>query len=379
MAYLIICAGKKIRALGDPDGEWQSCLWVVARRRRKVPCCIPQRCGQPQDLCRRYSALRRENCLFRVNTVRPASLSKRTKMDHCPNEGCKKEFSCKELEEHLERCAFRTTRCSLCEVEVVLSLLLEHCSKECPKRSVICRTCSAVLFAEETQEHYKSCCVVDGKKSSSAPVGSGAKKKKAKNESKDTDPEIKELRKLLNAARREIAELKLTQSIQERKTAALLRRTGPSYVWCLEPYRRLRQSAITHREDCLSDPIFFGLPGCKFRLQANLYGVGGGTSTHLAFFVQFKVADVARMSSCCIKKTRCLIRVASQRDGVDHVDHTFEFCASGEDRRRSSSRPLHMWNTLFGRDKFIRFEDLEDKRTGYVVDDLLILEFHVID
>ncbi|XP_077524931.1 uncharacterized protein LOC144136461 [Amblyomma americanum] len=303
-------------------------------------------------------------------------------MDHCPNEGCGKELSSEELQEHLERCAFRTTRCGLCQAEVGLSLLLEHCAKACPKRSVICRICSAVLFAEETQEHSKSCRMVEAaedKKASSAPAGSGAKMKKTKHQPKDTDAEIKELRKLLNVARREIAELKLTQSIQERKTAALLRRTGPSYVWCLEPYRQLRQHAVTHRDDCLSEPIYFGLAGCKFRLQANLYGVAGGAGTHMGFFVQFKVADVARMGSCCTKKTRCLIRVASQREGVDNVDYTFEFCTFGQDRRRSSSRPLHMWNTLFGREKFIRFEELEDKRTGYVVDDLLILEFHVID
>ncbi|XP_065283291.1 uncharacterized protein [Dermacentor albipictus] len=254
-------------------------------------------------------------------------------MDRCPNEGCLKELSETEIKPHLERCAYRTTRCNLCSTDVVLNSFLEHCTTTCPKRSVICKVCTAVIFAGEMQEHSKTCHSVGDK----------------------------------------------IESVQERKTAALLRRTGASYVWCLESYRILRRHAISRRDDCLSEPIFFGLAGCKFRLQANLYGIGCGAGTHMAFFVQSKVVDVARMDSCCVKKTRCLIRVASQREGVDHVDLTFDFSVSGQDRRRSTSRPLHMWNTLFGREKFILFEELEDQRVGYVVDDMLILEFHVID
>ncbi|XP_054927146.1 uncharacterized protein [Dermacentor andersoni] len=301
-------------------------------------------------------------------------------MDRCPNEGCLKELSETEVKPHLERCAYRKTRCNLCSTDVVLNSFLEHCTTTCPKRSVICKVCTAVIFAGEMQEHSKTCHNVGDKiEKSIVPQGKGASKKKAKSGNINTDAEIKELRKLLNAAMKEIAELKLSQSVQERKTAALLRRTGASYVWCLESYRILRQHAISRRDDCLSEPIFFGLAGCKFRLQANLYGIGCGAGTHMAFFVQSKVVDVARMDSCCVKKTRCLIRVASQREGVDHVDLTFDFSVSGQDRRRSTSRPLHMWNTLFGREKFILFEELEDQRVGYVVDDMLILEFHVID
>ncbi|XP_075748791.1 TNF receptor-associated factor 2 isoform X2 [Rhipicephalus microplus] len=239
--------------------------------------------------------------------------------------------------------------------------------------------CRKEISETELKEHSKTCRVKGDEEKSVIPKSKGASKKKSKSDSMTADSELKELRRLLNAAMREIAELKLSQSIQERKTAALLRRTGASFIWCLESYRRLRRHAISRRDDCLSEPIFFGLAGCKFRLQVNLYGVGGGAGTHMAFFVQFKVVDLARMDSCCVKKTRCLIRVASQREGVDHVDHTFEFCVSGQDRRRSTSRPLHMWNTLFGREKFILFEELEDQRVGYVVDDMLILEFHVID
>lgn len=298
-------------------------------------------------------------------------------MDRCPNEGCRKELSETEVKPHLERCAYRKTRCNLCDADVVLSSFVEHCTTACPKRSVVCKVCTAVIFAGEMQEHSKTCRDMGDKEKSVLPNGKGASKKKTKGG--NTDAEIKELRKLLNAAMKEIADLKLFQSVQERKTAALLRRTGASFVWCLESYRRLRRHAISRRDDCLSEPIFFGMAGCKFRLQANLYGIGSGAGTHLAFFVQFKVVDVARMDSCCVKKTRCLIRVASQREGVDHVDHTFDFCVSGQDRRRSTSRPLHMWNTLFGREKFILFEELEDQRVGYVVDDMLILEFHVID
>ncbi|KAH6930874.1 hypothetical protein HPB50_020078 [Hyalomma asiaticum] len=139
---------------------------------------------------------------------------------------------------------------------------------------------------------------------SAVPKGKGGPRKKAKSGGTNTDAEVKELRKLLNSAMKEIADLKLSQSIQERKTAALLRRAGASFVWCLESYRRLRRNAVSRREDCLSEPFFFGLAGCKFRLQVNLYGVGGGAGTHMAFFVQFKVVDLARMDSCCIKKTR---------------------------------------------------------------------------
>lgn len=302
-------------------------------------------------------------------------------MNRCPNEGCRKELLKAELQPHLERCAHRTAPCNLCNADIVLSNFIEHCTTACPKRSVICKVCSATIFAEETKEHSKTCHVTgDGDKEKSAvPKGKGGAKKKAKSGGTNTDAEVKELRKLLNSAMKEIADLKLSQSIQERKTAALLRRAGASFVWCLESYRRLRRNAISRRDDCLSEPFFFGLAGCKFRLQVNLYGVGGGAGTHMAFFVQFKVIDLARMDSCCVKKARCLIRVASQREGVEHVDHTFDFSASGQDRRRSTSRPLHMWNTLFGREKFILFQELEDQRVGYVVDDMLILEFHVID
>lgn len=300
-------------------------------------------------------------------------------MQRCPNGGCCKEISETELKPHLERCAYRTTPCNLCNADIVLTNFIEHCTTACPKRSVICMICSAAIFAEETKEHSKICRVKGDEEKSVIPKSKGPSKKKSKSDSMTADSELKELRRLLNTAMREIAELKLSQSIQERKTAALLRRTGASFIWCLESYRRLRRHAISRRDDCLSEPIFFGLAGCKFRLQVNLYGVGGGAGTHMAFFVQFKVVDLARMDSCCVKKTRCLIRVASQREGVDHVDHTFEFCVSGQDRRRSTSRPLHMWNTLFGREKFILFEELEDQRVGYVVDDMLILEFHVID
>lgn len=301
-------------------------------------------------------------------------------MGRCPNDGCEKHLTREEMESHLERCAFRTARCTICEAPVVLKLYLEHCTKACPKRSVICKVCSAVIFADETEEHAKICSSEAKKDSSSVAVGKGAtKKQKSKVEPGGTQPEVKELRKLLNAARKEIAELKLAQGIQERKIAALMRGAGLSHVWCLEPYNALRRGARSHREDCLSEPIFFGLAGCKFRLQANLYGVGAGAGSHMAFFVQFKVTDLTRMDSCQINKIRCLIRVASQRRNMEHVDHTFEFSPSGQDRRRTSNRPLHMWNTLFGREKFILFSDLEDKQTGYVVDDLLILEFHVID
>lgn len=301
-------------------------------------------------------------------------------MGRCPNDGCEKDLTNEEMEFHLERCAFRTTRCTICDAAVVLKLYLEHCTKACPKRSVVCTVCSAVIFAEETQEHAKACSSPAKNDNSSVPVGKGAtKKQRSKVEPGGTQAEIKELRKLLNAARKEIAELKLAQGIQERKTAALMRGAGLCHVWCLEPYDALRRGARSDREDCLSEPIFFGLAGCKFRLQTNLYGVGGGAGSHMAFFVQFKVTDLARMDNCQIDKIRCLIRVASQRSNVEHVDHTFEFSPSGKDRRRTSNRPLHMWNTLFGREKFILFKDLEDKASGYVVDNLLILEFHVID
>ncbi|KAL3202816.1 hypothetical protein MRX96_001189 [Rhipicephalus microplus] len=93
-------------------------------------------------------------------------------------EGCRKEISETELKPHLERCAYRTTPCNLCNADIVLTNFIEHCTTACPKRSVICRICSAAIFAEETKEHSKTCRVKGDEEKPVIPKSKGASKKK---------------------------------------------------------------------------------------------------------------------------------------------------------------------------------------------------------
>ncbi|XP_019618666.1 PREDICTED: TNF receptor-associated factor 3-like isoform X2 [Branchiostoma belcheri] len=94
---------------------------------------------------------------------------------YCPNKevGCKEQLPRKELESHLQECAYTRVECvhkdQGCDVLSPRHQLAEHLEKECNFRQVSCKYCSETIPLALVQDHLMQC----PKATASCPNGCG--------------------------------------------------------------------------------------------------------------------------------------------------------------------------------------------------------------
>lgn len=295
----------------------------------------------------------------------------------CPNDGCDKEVELRDIEMHLERCLLRRIPCTLCGETISASDVLHHSQFICPKRPVTCQGCAVVIFAEEKEGHESCCCSRNG---GSVDVTSDRKNKQEKGAKPiNSEAGIQTLRKELLVVTRKLSMLEQEQKKQRCLLAASLRRPPVAYIWCIESYQKFKEEAGKSKDSYVSDPFYFGIAGCKFRLQANTVSLGNGQAEYLGVYVHMKVTDVERFDQFDYPQMKCAVQIASRTRTAETVMLSFTFSGDGHDGRRTPGRARYMWNTVQGRAKFMKLVDLEDEAHGYVSDDILLIEFHVRD
>ncbi|XP_064470841.1 uncharacterized protein LOC135385452 isoform X2 [Ornithodoros turicata] len=278
----------------------------------------------------------------------------------CPNEVCEKHVQLCRMQEHLTQCVFRPTDCTLSPEDVAALLPINNIRLHCAKTAV---TCSQAMLVEKTKG-----------------VNS-RKKKKTVTKANDREDEIESLKRMVLELSAKLSAVEAEQKKQRCLVSAAIKRPPFSYIWSMKSFKKFKEEALKSTEGSVSQPFFFGVPGCKFRLQGRLSQTthDNQTVTCLGVFVQLKVTDQDRFSKVYHPKMKCTVEIASHSHAADTLVFPFMFSADGSDDRQTPGRARYMWNTLFSKRKFVTLADLENEELGYVQDDILLIEFYVRD
>ena len=73
----------------------------------------------------------------------------------CTNDGCAEKLMRRELQAHLQTCAYRSESCKTCNVKVLSSAMTEHLSKNCALAEVTCKVpgCKAKMLRKDYEKH----------------------------------------------------------------------------------------------------------------------------------------------------------------------------------------------------------------------------------